>query len=280
VYDHIFFLKKWKQAMFKYNSVLFVAFFVVLVAPVMAQSSSADEVLKQLELSGKLDQAVQRSLERIKKKELVALEQEQKKENEKKLGLARNARKVNPETDFIYGNVSAPISIILYSDFECPYCQRFHDTPIKVVDEMQGKVNLVWRNFPLPFHEPMASMEASAVICAYQQGGNGSFWKYASGIMSSTKGNGKGMPVDGNNNAIISLASAQGLDAQTFKNCLSNESFLKKQISIDIEDGQKAGVGGTPGVIIINRTTNKVEILAGAVSQNELANAVKNTGVK
>jgi protein-disulfide isomerase len=57
--------------------------------------------------------------------------------------MAKNARAIDPKNDFIYGKADAVISIIEYSDFECPYCKRFSSVPIEVVNQMPGEVNVV-----------------------------------------------------------------------------------------------------------------------------------------
>ena len=95
---------------------------------------------------------------------------------------AQNAKKVRPVTssrDHIYGNPAAIVSLIEYSEFECPFCKRFHPTPSKVVEKYQGKVNWVFRHFPLDIHNPAAQKEAEAAECAGELGGDEAFYKYA-----------------------------------------------------------------------------------------------------
>jgi len=238
-------------------------------------NAATDKLINQLESSGALDAAVQRSLDRLKKKEELAKQAEAQKQWTERLTKAKNARKVDPKTEPIYGQANAPITIIEYSDFECPYCQRFHETPKKVVDAMPGQVNLVWRHYPLPFHEPMASKEAGASICAYQQGGSVGFWKYTDAIFKLTKGNNQGIPAEKGVDPLLKLATEQGLNVDQFKSCMANDAELKKQIAADIKDGQAAGISGTPGVIIINKANGKVNIVAGALPFEAVMDAVK-----
>jgi protein-disulfide isomerase len=254
--------------------------FAICYLPAVSQTvttQSTDQIIKQLENSGALDNAVQRSLDRIKKKDEEAKKAEAQKDWLKRLEMAKKARKVNTQTEPTYGALDAQISIIEYSDFQCPYCKTFYDTPKKIVDDMPGKVNIVWRQFPLPFHEPMASKEAGGSICAYQQGGNTAFWKYADGIFKATKSNSQGAPLKEEDDALMKLAADQGLNMGKFKDCMANAGALKKIIDADIEDGRSAGINGTPGVIIVNHKTGKVNIIPGALPIEAVKDAIRVT---
>ena len=130
----------------------------------VAQTVNIGQIIQQLESSGALDRAVQKSLDRIRQKNLLTQKLEEAKAEKQKKGLAKNVRTIDPATEFIYGSLAAPISIIEYSDLECPYCQKFSEVPIELANQMPETVNVVWRNFPLPFHNPMATIEASGAI--------------------------------------------------------------------------------------------------------------------
>lgn len=264
--------------MFNYSKLVLFISFAFCALPAISQTTptqSTDQIIKQLESSGALEAAVQRTLDRIKKKAELAKQAEAQKEFAKSLELAKKARKVNTQTEPVYGVPDAPITIIEYSDFECPYCKSFFDTPKKVADDMPGKVNVVWRQFPLPFHEPVASKEAGASICAYQQGGSAAFWKYADGIFKATKINGQGIPAKEGDDPLLNLAGDQGLNKGKFKECMAKTDALKKIIDADIEDGRTAGINGTPGVIIINNKNGKVNILAGALPVDAVKEAIR-----
>jgi protein-disulfide isomerase len=235
---------------------------------------TAAEILKQLESSGALEKAVQKTLESMMQKQKAAQAASEQKNLELQKAKAKNARKVDPNFDFILGNLNAPISIIEYSDYECPYCKQFNNTPIKVVSDMPNQVNLVWRDFPLSFHEPMASKEAGAAICAAEQGGNTAFWKYSDAIMKNTRSNGLGMPAKEGEDAIIALASSQGLDIAKFKACLTSPKVAER-IAASFQDGVGAGINGTPGVIIVNNLNGKTSFMAGAVSESAIKEEVQ-----
>lgn len=82
------------------------------------------------------------------------------------------------EDDFVYGDPDAPIAMVEYSDFECPYCSRFHPTAKQIVDDYPGQVKWIYKNFPLSSIHPSAQSAAEAAECAAEQGGNEAFWAY------------------------------------------------------------------------------------------------------
>jgi protein-disulfide isomerase len=240
-----------------------------------APGSSIDQIIQSLEKSGALDRAIDRGIERYRQRQINAAKAKQEKEDIQKAELAKNARAVDAKNDFIYGKADAVISIIEYSDFECPFCKQFADIPIKVVDSMPNQVNLVWRNFPLPFHDPMASKEAAAAVCAAQQGGNDAFWKYADGIFKNTRSNGQGLPSSNGVDPLLSLAKEQGMNVEKFSACIQSDAS-KSHVKADLNDGVNAGISGTPGVILINHKTGSFNVLAGAVPEEVLQQEVKN----
>lgn len=252
--------------------------FTAITAESNAQTQNStpttEEIIQGLEKSGALDRAIQRGIERYRQNQLKATQAKQQKEEMERAKMAKNARAVDAKSDFIYGKPDAIVSIIEYSDFECPYCKQFSPVPMEVVDQMPNQVNLVWRNFPLQFHEPMASKEAAAAICAGQQNGNDAFWKFNEGIFKNTLTNGQGLPKSNNLDPLDALAKAQGIDIEKFKVCINSEA-VQKQISADIEDGRNAGISGTPGVILVNHKTGIFTVLAGAVPVESLKDSVE-----
>jgi len=244
-------------------------------AQTSAGAPTTEQIIQSLEKSGALDRAIDRGIERYRQKQLNAAKVRQEKEDAEKAALAKNARAVDIKNDFIYGKPDAIISIIEYSDFECPFCKQFGDIPMQVVDAMPNQVNLVWRNFPLPFHDPVASKEAIAAVCAAQQGGNDAFWKFARSIFESTRSNGQGMPAEKGSDAIETLAKKQGMQMEQFNTCINSEA-VKKQVQADLEDGANAGINGTPGIILINHKTGRFNVLAGAVPAEVLKQEVSN----
>jgi protein-disulfide isomerase len=135
------------------------------------------------------------------------------------------------------GPKDAPVTIVEFSDFECPYCGAAHDTVEQVMSAYAGKVRLVYRQFPLSFH-PHAAKAAEASLCAADQG---KFWEYHDVLFKNQK---KLEPTE-----LKAHATEVGLDAQKFGQCLDSGD-KKKAVDADQQAGLAAGVGGTPAFFI------------------------------
>ena len=178
---------------------------------------------------------------------------------------AKNVRKVSKSRDHIFGNPDAEITLIEYSDFECPFCKRFHPTAKKIVEVYDGKVNWVYRHFPLGFHNPLAQKEAEATECANELGGNDIFWKYADLIYERTNSNGNGLPLT----SLVPLAQEIGLDAERFTECLESGRYTER-VQEDFQEGSKIGITGTPGNIFLHNKTGETVLKSGAYPFDEL----------
>ena len=112
-------------------------------------------------------------------------------------GTGEKSAKVNIDDDPIKGNKDkAKVAIVEFSDFECPFCQRFHgETFEQIVSEYidNDKVIYVYRDFPLSFHEPKASEAASAANCVREVAGDDKFYEFSTIYYKNTQSNGKGL---------------------------------------------------------------------------------------
>ena len=144
--------------------------------------------------------------------------------------------------DHIRGNPDAPVKIVEYSDPECPFCKRFHDTMKQVMDEYgkTGKVAWVYRNFPLDQLHSKARNEAVAIECAGDQGGNDKFWAYADRLYEVTPSNNGLDPAE-----LPKIAQYVGLDVGKFNTCLTSGKFTK-HIEEDVQNATATGGNGTP----------------------------------
>ena len=226
------------------------------------------EVMKDLMREGALDAQINAGIERYIAKQRAAQAAAGARKEQRSAALAKNIRPVSPQRDHIYGNPDAEVSLIEYSDFECPFCKRFHVTAKKVVDSYDGRVNWVYRHFPLAFHNPGAQKQAEASECAAALGGNDAFWRFSDGIYERTRSNGNGFPLSG----LLPLAEEIGLDASEFRACLESGKFTGRVLE-DYNDGVNIGITGTPGNVLRNNRTGRVVVRAGAVPAANLKNA-------
>ena len=161
--------------------------------------------------------------------------------------------------DHILGNPNAAITVIEYSDLECPYCKVFHQTMHRIIDEYgkEGEVAWVYRHFPLDQLHPKARKEAEATECAAELGGNSAFWKYTDRLFEITPSNNGLDPAK-----LPEIAKTIGLDVTKFNACLSSSKFAER-VNADVEDAIKTGGRGTPWSIIVTADGAK-ETINGA----------------
>ncbi|MBX4198718.1 DsbA family protein [Candidatus Parcubacteria bacterium] len=155
--------------------------------------------------------------------------------------------KVEPVSgkDHMLGDANAPITIVEYSDLECPFCKVFHDTMHQVLATYAGKVNWVYRHFPIAQLHSKAPMESEASECAADQGGNTAFWSYIDKIFATTGSNNTLDPAE-----LPRIAQGLGLDVTQFNKCLTNGTH-GKEITDDVTAAINAGAQGTPYSVII-----------------------------
>ncbi|MES1934321.1 hypothetical protein T35B1_17031 [Salinisphaera shabanensis T35B1] len=170
-------------------------------------------------------------------------------------------RAVDAERDHILGDPDAPVSLIVYDDFECPFCKRHQDTIKRVPDLYEGRVNVVLRHLPLAMHNPVAQDEALLSKCVAREGGNDAFWQFVDSVFEQSGGNGRGL----SRVAMDTVLSDLGLEPQAVRDCVdSNRDALIAEIDADIQDASVVGVRGTPGNVIINNDSGKAVRLNGA----------------
>jgi protein-disulfide isomerase len=153
------------------------------------------------------------------------------------------------ETDHIKGSPDAPIKIVEYSDFECPFCKRFHDTMNEVMDKYgdSGEVAWVFRQFPLEqLHPVKAQAVAVASECAAEQGGNDAFWEFTDGYFDVTLTNNR-TDIEA---VIPQLVQDAGLNQATFQTCFESGKY-DDHIAADIQNAIDTGGRGTPWSVMI-----------------------------
>src|SRR6266481_9937514 len=153
------------------------------------------------------------------------------------------------------GNPKAPVMIVEFSDYQCPYCHSVEPTVKEVLTKYGDKVSLSYRDFPLTAIHSQAMIAAEASRCAEEQG---KFWEYHDQLFTASK-----LEKD----SLIEYARNLKLDDKQFESCLTSEKY-KADIEKDTQDGRKAGVSGTPGFFI-----NGVEI-SGAKPKDEIERVI------
>jgi len=153
--------------------------------------------------------------------------------------------------EYIRGDKNAKLTLISYSDLECPYCKTFHPTLKQLLTDYDGKVNVIFRNYPLSFHAN-APKEAEAALCVGKLNGAEKYWEYIDKIFDRTTANGAGFALT----ALAPLAKEIGVNESKFQTCLDSGEMAKK-ITDDTADGNAGGVTGTPSTLIVDPKTGK-----------------------
>lgn len=153
--------------------------------------------------------------------------------------------------DHVLGNPNAPITIIEFSDIDCPFCQTFDATMRRVMDKYgpTGEVSWVYRQFPLDSLHPQARLKSEATECVASLGGNEAFWEYLGILFERSE----------TASDLSTIAAEVGVDATAFEACLDAGTF-KDAVQDDVEAALAAGVRGTPYSVIIGPDGKKYPI--------------------
>jgi len=152
-----------------------------------------------------------------------------------------NPVNINLEGAHIRGDENAPVTMVEWSDFQCPFCGRFYvETEKQLVEEYvnTGKVKLIYKQFPLEQLHPFAKPAALASECAAEQG---KFWEYHDKVFENQQS------LNGEN--LKKWAGEIGLNQAQFDSCLDDQKYLDK-VNADLAEGSSAGIRGTPGFLI------------------------------
>jgi len=148
------------------------------------------------------------------------------------------------------GNPDASISIIEFSDFQCPFCAKFHETTLPQLEEnyiSTGKVNFVYRDFPIQSIHPNAVPAALASECADDQG---KFWEMHDMIFKDQR-IWQGLQVQQAASLFRDYAVEIDLNMDEFDSCMTSGKYFD-EIGKDLDDGRAYGVSGTPAFFVGN----------------------------
>lgn len=161
--------------------------------------------------------------------------------------LAASAEQVRPvgNDDHIVGNPdTADLVLIEYSDFQCPFCDRFHPTVEQLVEEYDGRIAWVYRHFPLTSLHPQALPAALASECVAALGGEDAFWKFSDQLFANQERLG--------NDLYLQLAGQLGIDAGGMQACLDEDRY-EERVKADAENAVASGGRGTPYTIVVSK---------------------------
>jgi protein-disulfide isomerase len=220
------------------------------------------EIIRELQtgdwLSDQVERGIARYVQRTKAAQDAAAAEQARLAEER----AKAVRPVDPSTDYILGNRHAEVSLIEFSDFECPYCRQFHKSIGQVLASYDGRVNLVFRHYPLAIHNPAAHLQAKAAICAAMLGGNESFWKFADLAFTRPSS-------DPERRIALPPSKATGVSTKSLAQCVDSER-AEARIRQDMAEGQKLGITGTPTTVATNNRTGHRKLLVGIPALEDL----------
>jgi protein-disulfide isomerase len=166
------------------------------------------------------------------------------------------------------GNPSAPITILEWGDYQCTYCYRFHDSSLNIIlDEYvtTGKVNLVFKDFPL--NGPDSVLAAEASYCAEDQG---KYWEYHDELYTNWGGERTGWI---NKKSLNKFAEDVSLDHDDFNLCMNDHKYLSRVLDLE-KFGKDIGIDATPSFLVFNdekiikiRGNQPVDVFRNAIAE-------------
>ncbi len=168
---------------------------------------------------------------------------------------------VPSSSDHIIGSLTAPIVLVEYSDFQCPYCQMIYPSIKQIVSQSNGQIAWVMREFPLYQIHPNAMPGADAAECIAEQKGSDAFWKFADTVFADQT---KISP-----EYFAQLAQGLGVNMVTYNSCVSSHKYAAR-INQETADAEQSGGNGTPYTVVINTKTGKQYPISGALPLAQL----------
>jgi len=228
------------------------------------------EVMRELRESDFLQKEIELGIQAYVQKQRQQQADAQAAQERRLAERAKNVRRVDVARDHVFGNTEALVSLIEYSDFECPYCQAYHSTPKQMVEQYGDQVNWVYRHFPLPFHNPVAQQTAEASECISALAGNDAFWSFTDALYARG-------PIGDEDKALadqLALVDELGIDQAKFSECLDSDRYSAR-VEEDLREGAQIGINGTPGTVVLNNESGEVRLVTGAVPPETLAAAIE-----
>lgn len=178
-------------------------------------------------------------------------------------------RQVN-DTDYIKGNPNAPILMIEYSDYDCPFCKQYHETLNRIMEEygVTGRVAWVYRQFPIGQLHPNSPKISEAALCVGSIGGNDAFWKFSDSIFSKRE-----IDEPTNTLKLPDYAVEAGVKKEEYTACMESGK-MAEPVKKSVEDAFNIGARGTPYTILV--VGNEQAVINGAQSYETVKGIIDN----
>ncbi len=166
---------------------------------------------------------------------------------------------VSLDDDPFKGNANAPVTVIEFSDFQCPFCLRFYTQTLPLLEETYidtGKIKFVYRDLPLDALHPNARPVHIAAECADEQG---EFWEYHD-VLFEKQAEWQSLPSSDLQSSLVQFADDLGLQTVTFESCLESQE-MADEVNKDVLEAIRYGASGTPTFFIGNEEDGFVKLI-------------------
>ena len=175
------------------------------------------------------------------------------------------------DSDHVRGSREAEVTIVEYSDFECPFCKSFHETMKDTLALYGNDVAWVYRQYPIAGLHVKAAKESEASECAAELGGTEAFWKFADRIFEITPSN------DGLDPSVFGgIAEYAGVARSAFESCLASARHAGA-VTTSVAEAEALGIGGTPYVVFVSRNAVNADDFSFLEDINRQSLAVRPT---
>ena len=174
------------------------------------------------------------------------------------------------ETDYVRGNPNAPILMIEYSDYDCPFCKKYHNVLTQIMQEygVTGKVAWVYRQLPIGQLHPNAPKISEAALCVGSLGGNDAFWKFTNAVFDNRE-----IEEQTNMVKLPDYAEEAGVKKSEFQSCFDSGK-MTDAVKASATEGFNIGARGTPYTVLM--VGNQQAVINGAQSYDTVNGIIKN----